>query len=94
MANFGTYLKQPAETLDYDLDYTEWLTPGDTVVSAEVVVAPASDLAVDAVFLNTTIVKLWLSGGVSGTTYKLTITTTTDEGRIKQDEFKLKVKDL
>lgn len=92
--NFGTYLKQPADTLDYDLDYAEWLTSGDTVASADVVAEPASDLVVEAVFLSTPIVKLWLSGGVSGTSYKLTITITTNDGRIKQDEFKLKVKDF
>jgi hypothetical protein len=92
--NFGTYIKQPADTLDYDLDYLEWLTPGDSVINAEVVVEPATDLAVDAVFISSPIVKLWLSGGLSGTSYKLTITITTDNGRIKQDEFKLKVKDF
>jgi len=91
--NFGTFLKQPAETLDYDLDYAEWLVPGDRVVGANVLSEPVG-LELDSTFIDSPIVKLWLSGGTHGTTYKLTITTTTDGGRIKQDEFKLKVKDL
>lgn len=92
--NFGTYTKQPAEFLDYDLVYGEWLPEGDAILSTVVTVEPATDLSVDAVFVSSPVIKLWLSGGANGTTYKLTLTTTTDAGRIKQDEFKLKVKDL
>jgi len=35
-----------------------------------------------------------VSGGATGTTYKLTVTATTADGRVKQDEFKVKVKDI
>ncbi|MBP6733348.1 MAG: hypothetical protein KA142_01410 [Chromatiaceae bacterium] len=92
--NLGTYTKQPAEFLDYDMVYGEWLSAGDTLTSTVVTVEPADGLGVDAVLVSSPVIKLWLSGGANGTTYKLTLTTTTDAGRIKQDEFKLKVKDL
>lgn len=91
--NIGNFIKQPVEVLDYDVDYTDWLTAGDNVQSATVEVAPTG-LTIDSIFINDPRVKVWVSGGLSGTTYKLTVTTTTADGRLKQDEFKIKVKDI
>ena len=59
--NFGTYIKQPSEVLDYDLDYSEWLTSGDNVQSAQVAVTPTG-LTVESTFINDPRVKIWLSG--------------------------------
>lgn len=89
----GIFQKQPAERLDYDLDYVEWHVDGDTVVSATVAVAPAG-LTIESHFVNDPFVKVWVSGGTHGATYKVTVTATTSGGRIKQDEFKIKVKDI
>ncbi len=91
--NLGNFNKQPAEVVDYDIDYSEWLTAGDNVQSAAVVVSPAG-LTVESVFVNDPRVKLWLSGGTDGQRYKLTVTTTTADGRVKQDEFSVRVKDV
>ena len=90
--SLGIFHKQPVEILDYDLDYSEWLTPGDSVESAVVVVEPTG-LTVESVFTNESKVKVWVSAGTSGMAYKLTVTMTTADGRVKQDEFKVKVKD-
>ncbi len=89
----GTFRKQPVEVIDYDIDYSEWLTTGDNVDSAVVTVAPTG-LTVQSVFVNDPRLKIWVSGGTNGTSYKLTVTTTTADGRIKQDEFKVNVKDI
>lgn len=91
--NLGNFAKQPVEVADYDIDYREWLTLGDNVQSATVDVAPGG-LTVEATFINDPRVKIWLSGGANGTSYRLTITTTTTDGRVKQDEFRIKVKDI
>ena len=91
--NLGNFNKQPVEIIDYDIDYSEWLTPGDNVQAASVEVVPVG-LTVESTFINDPRVKIWVSGGTTGTTYKLTVTMTSDDGRIKQDEFRLKVKDL
>lgn len=91
--NLGNFSKQPAEVVDYDIDYSEWLTAGDNVQSAVVDVSP-SGLTVDSVFVNDPRVKIWLAGGTHGTQYKLSVTTTTADGRIKQDEFRVRVKDV
>ena len=90
--NLGTFTKQPVEVKDYDLDYSEWLVAADTVEAAEVTVEPAG-LTVGSVFTQDKKIKVWLSAGTNGTAYKLTVTMTTADGRVKQDEFKVKVKD-
>lgn len=89
----GTFLKQPAERLDYDITYADWLIDGDEVQSC-VATPDNASLLVDAIYTSSRTVKIWLSGGVAGLTYKLTVTTTTADGRIKQDELKIKVKEI
>lgn len=91
--NLGNFTKQPVEVKDYDIDYSEWLSAGDNVESATVTVSPTG-LTVDAVYINDPRIKIWLSGGTDGAAYKLTVTMTSADGRIKQDEFKIKVKDV
>ena len=92
--NLGNFIKQPSESTDYDLDYTEWLASGDTVESADVVVLPDDDTLMVQRFVTESRIKVWISGGTNGVTYKLTVTATTADGRVKQDEFKVKIKDF
>lgn len=94
MGLLGNFNKQAVEVIDFDIDYSEWLTDGDNVQSATVVVTPTGGLHVDSVFYNDPRIKIWLSAGTNGVTYKLEVTTTTADGRVKQDEFKVKVKDI
>ena len=95
--------KQPADRYDYDIDYSEWLTEKDNVESVTVTVFPDEELLdpvpvdklnVLSVTVIDPLVKLWIDGGRNGVTYKITLTATTADGRIKQDEFKIKVKDI
>jgi hypothetical protein len=99
--NLGTHTQQPDEMLDYDIDYSKWLTGTDRIASVVATVEPAFDATTNpdglqATYLSHdgTAVKLWAKGGISGTTYKITLTAETDDGRIKQDEIKFKVKEL
>jgi hypothetical protein len=95
MAVIGKATQQPADRIDYDIDLTSMTDDGDTVMSATTNVTP-NDLPVSAV-LNTphTMLKLWVGpGGVSGVTYKIEVTVTTLDGRVKQDEVKIKVKEV
>ncbi len=92
MAILGTFVKQPADRLDYDVDYTDWLTVGDSIESTVVSVSPAT-LTIDSTFNNTPRIKIWLFGGVDKVRYKVTLTSTTADGRVKQDEFLVVVKD-
>ncbi len=90
----GNFTKQPVDVVDYDIDYSEWLTNGDNLQSATLGVEPATSLVIDSVFVNDPRIKIWVSGGTNGVTYKLTVTATTTDGRVKQDEFRIKVKDI
>lgn len=95
MALIATFEKQPADVLDYDIDYATWLPDSDEIATAVATVTPADGLEVETTLLiqNNTRVKIWVSGGVTGTTYKVEITVTTDDGRVKQDEIRFRVKE-
>lgn len=85
--------KQPADQLDYDVDYGRWLPDGDAVTMAETAVEPAGDLVIDSVQITDQVVKVWTSGGADGATYKVVVTASTSGGRIKQTEFRIRVRD-
>lgn len=89
-----TFPKQPADVLDFDADYTDFLSSSgsDTLQSATVVADTGITVASFSVAAK--VVKVWLSGGVTGTTYKITVTAVTVGGRTKEHEFKVKVKEL
>lgn len=99
----GKYVQQPAETMDYDIDFSEFLSVGDTLVSVgnppvpsplDVVVSPSTGLTLGpTLVLNGTTIKQWVSGGVNGQKYKITITATLNSGRVKQVEFLVRIKD-
>ncbi len=91
--NLGNFTKQPVEVKDYDIDYSEWLTTKDNVQSATVEVAPTG-LTIEATYINDPRIKVWVAGGTDGTQYKLTVTMTSADGRVKQDEFKIRVKEV
>ena len=98
----GKFQKQPAETLDYDIDFSEFLADGDTLLTVgnppvpsplDVVVTPSGLMLGPTVVLNGNTIKQWLYGGADGVKYKVTITATSNAGRVKQVEFVIKVKD-
>lgn len=92
----GIQQKQPADILDYDVDFSNWLPQGDTVTSATATASTiAGDLApltVNSVQVSSTVVKVWLSGGTDGNTYTVTVRATTVGGRMKEEDFRMRVK--
>lgn len=94
MAIIGNINQQPSDNLDYDIDCTDLIGSGDTVASVTVA-STSADLSVLAVVAATAdAVKVWITGGISGVTYKVTVTVTTTLGRVKQDELKVKIKEV
>ncbi len=89
----GTLTKQPAEYLDYDINFEEWLTEDDSVAAASSSVSPTDELTIVDTLISGPIIKLWISGGTNGKTYKITVTATTALGRIKETEFRIRVRD-
>jgi hypothetical protein len=88
-----TFDKQPGDELDYDADFSAWLPDGDTITSATAVPDKVGELEITSVEINTPIVKVWTKAGVNRTTYKITVTASTAGGRVKEVEFRLRIKD-
>jgi len=89
----GTVPKKPADQLDYDIDFGRWLPVDDVILSGVGVVSPDGELVVDSVRIDGIMVKVWLSGGVDGSTYTVTVTVSTEGGRIKEVDFKVRMRD-
>lgn len=98
----GTVRKQPVERRDFDIDFSEYLGEDDALLPSPlptVGITPTGALNTDLVVVmtaapyNSQFLKIWLVDGNDGVTYKVTVTATSAAGRIKQVEFKVKVKD-
>jgi hypothetical protein len=94
MSVLEKFTKQPADVQDYDIDFSEYLASmGDDVALSYVV---SADPGITLVYsmLTGAVVKVFLSGGVTGTSYKVTTTLTTMGGRVKQAEIVVRVKEV
>lgn len=88
----GTFSQQPRERLPYSISYTDALSANDNVVAATATVFPEGPV-IDIEVLDPR-VRFFFTGGLSGTTYKVTVLTTTNDGSIFEDEVIIKVKEL
>jgi hypothetical protein len=96
----GIMMKEPADQRDYDIDFSRWLPDDDTVTTAVATVDPPYDavanpsgVQVTSIGVTSPIVKVWANGGLDGITYKISVKVSTNGGRIKEVDFKLRVKD-
>lgn len=89
------YTKQPGDTIDIDIDASQWLPEGDTIQSASAVGDTGLTLGETSANTITKFVKQWVSGGTNGMTYKVTVTITSTNipSRIKEVEFYIRVKE-
>jgi len=92
-AVLGKFNKQPAEILDYDVDFTDWFTNRTDTPASHTAVAEAGITIVSATRTGN-VVKVILSGGVTDTTYKITVQLTTSAGLVKEADFAVKVKEV
>ncbi len=70
--------KTPAATLDFQQDWTSWLSTGDTISASSWTVE--TGLTVDSESNTTTAGTAVISGGTAGKTYKVENTVTTANG--------------
>jgi hypothetical protein len=92
MAILEKFTKQPADRQDYDISFVAWLA-GLNDTGESVVVGAEAGLTLLTSTLLAGVVKVWLDGGVDGSSYKVTVTLTTTGGRVKQEEIVIKVKE-
>lgn len=83
------------ETLDFDVNFSAWLPDGDTITTATHDLDNEGELVVQAVQVDTPIVKVWVNSdnAVDRATYKITIAASTAGGRVKDVDFKIRIKD-
>lgn len=87
--------KDPADVLDYGLDWSDQLalvSPADTISSVTWTV-PAG-LTAGPQFLLGSVATAWLSGGTAGTDYTIICRIVTTGGRTLERSVKLQVKEL
>jgi len=89
-----SYNKQPAEVIDVDISCADWLPTSDSIASASAVGDDGITVGLSEIDNGQKIVKQWVSGGLTLTKYKITVTITSTEGRVKEADFYIKVKEL
>lgn len=86
-----TFRKQPRDYLDYDIDLSDWLEPGDRIQDIKVQAPDGIELV--STGYSDTRVKLWIRGGTSGQSYKFSPLIYTDS-REKEVDFMIVVVDM
>ena len=93
MTILGRFIKQPAEKESYSIEFEDDLVDADAIASATAVVEPIGLNLVSTLVIGTRVKVLVSGGGPVGTRHKITVTATTDDGRILQDEFYVIIKE-
>lgn len=102
-----TFTKQPGDVLDYDVDMSDWFAgiPGDDIQSVAVSISTDTESAPTlvagplphpaVVLMGATPVsfKVWLGGGANYVDYTVNCLVRTEQDRVKEVEFKVKVRD-
>lgn len=82
----GTFAKDPSAVLDYTIDWTRWLPPGDAISSVAWTLSGITNAASSH---STTEATIWLSGGTDGTTYDVVCEIVTTGGRTDDRTFRV-----
>lgn len=91
----GTFIKADGDRIDYDIDYKKLGILGSLeVIQSFTATVEGSDnaLTIDSVQNSDTIGKVWLDGGTPGYSYTVNVVMTSDQGRVKEDCFYIRVR--
>lgn len=90
-----TLKKQPGETRLFGMSFSNKLNTGETIASIDSMVSdPAGDLTITDHSVSSGVANVLISGGVTGKTYKVTVTVTSSEGQILENDGWLEVLEL
>jgi len=75
--------KDPAAILDYSIDVTNLLDPGDVLTSLSAATDPSvpGGLVVDSTVLSDTVATVWLGDGVADVDYDVQLSISSEAGR-------------
>jgi hypothetical protein len=91
MPILSKYTQQPAEVIDYAVDFGPWVRDrNDNVVAFEALADPGLDIEASR---QDDVVRVVASGGSSGTRYKVTVRASTAGGLVREVEFLVTVKE-
>lgn len=93
MAILGKFTKQPVEVQDYDIDFTDYLA-GQNDAAVSHTVTAETGVTVLSSALTAGVVKVFVSGGEDGSSYKVSATVTTQGGRVKQGDILVRVREF
>ena len=89
-------MKDPGSTLDYTIDWTNWLG-SDTVSSVSYTldsgITTSTAIGGSATATTSTTTRVNITGGTAGTIYNVKAEMTTTEGRVVVRNFRVKVED-
>lgn len=88
-----TFQKAPADVLDFDVWFDQFLEPGDRLTTVAATVPAAATLMVDSTTHDERKAKIWLSGGSVGETTTITVVVQTLNGRTKQECFAIEIRE-
>ena len=80
-------LKDPSAVLDYVFDWSDWLATGETISSYVITVPTGITLETDSPYAQSEsggVITYWLTGGTSGSRYRVSCKITTNAGRIDE----------
>jgi hypothetical protein len=86
----AAFLKDPADVLDYQINWSAWL--GSDTISTSTWAVPAG-ITRDSDTHSATEATIWLSGGTAGVTYQCSNRITTAGGRTAERSLQITVRD-
>jgi predicted transcriptional regulator len=87
----GRFTKQPDEVLDYDVSYDDWFD-GRTDTPSSFTVVAETGITIDSSARTGNVIRVVLSGGTNGESYKITTLLTTSDAIVKEADFVVKIK--
>lgn len=97
--NIGSYIvKDPDSTLDYSVDWGEWLVEGDTLTNSTWTIQTISGDASPMTQTTSAVqssgkATVWLTAGTAGNNYRITNTIETAAGLTDERYFRIFVRD-
>ena len=85
-----TFPKDPNATLDYSIDWSNWLASGESL-TCSVWTRSSTDLRQSNTSLTTSIATIWLAGGSAGAKYTVANKIGTSGGRVDERTIDIKV---
>lgn len=90
-AKFPTFIKDPQAVLDFNMDWSSWLTTADNI-STFTISADSTAIVISTYAEASNTITTWLSGGTLGEKYLVKVRVVTDASRTDERSFRVIVR--